>query len=172
MAYATLVIDQLLCLNGELSLKIPSLIETLLEKRHGNCAKVHFICRFFFVVMFIMVFAFSIYFITNVWIKWSASPMIITLGAMSTSIRDFPFPGNFDFKCSSIEFLKLYLDFLIAVTLCNMNQAKKSAVQIIPFDSVEYSLVQSLCGQRVEDNVTNTKSGKWNEFQNVLMKVK
>lgn len=52
-----------------------------------------------------------------------------------------------------------------------MNQAKKSAVQIIPSDSVEYSLVQSLCGQRVEDNVTNTKSGKWSEFQNVLMKV-
>lgn len=69
------------------SLGFPSLVE--------NCAKVHFVCRFFFVVMFVMVFAFSIYFITNVWIKWSASPMIITLGAMSTSINDFPFPGTF-----------------------------------------------------------------------------
>lgn len=58
-----------------------------------------------------------------------------------------------------------------AITLCNMNQAKKSAVQGISVDSVEYSLVQSLCGQRIEENVTNTKSGRWSEFKNVLMKV-
>lgn len=53
-----------------------------------------------------------------------------------------------------------------------MNQAKKSAVEVIPYDSVEFSLVQSLCAQTsAEENDTNTKSGKWNEFRNVLMKV-
>lgn len=41
-----------------------------------------------------LVFFFSIYFITNVWIKWSASPMIITLSAYATPISDFPFPGT------------------------------------------------------------------------------
>lgn len=52
-----------------------------------------------------------------------------------------------------------------------MNQAQKSAVRVIPLDSVEYSLVQSLCAQTIDQNVTNTKSGKWTEFRKVLMKV-
>lgn len=52
-----------------------------------------------------------------------------------------------------------------------MNLAKKSAVQVIPIDSVEYSLVQSLCGSGFNENYTNEKMGKWNEFQNVVLKV-
>lgn len=58
-----------------------------------------------------------------------------------------------------------------AVTLCNMNQAKRSAVDTIPPDSVEYALVQSLCAQTIEQNITVTKSGKWSEFKNVIVKV-
>lgn len=52
-----------------------------------------------------------------------------------------------------------------------MNQARKSAIRDIPFDSVDYALVQSLCVQTVEANVTNTKSGKWAEFKKLLLKV-
>lgn len=106
--------------------------------------------RIFFGVMFISVLILSIYFITNVWLKWSASPMIITLSALSTPITDFPFP---------------------AVTICNMNQARKSAVEKIPYDSIDYALVQSLCVQNPEENVTNTQSGKWTDFQKLLIKV-
>lgn len=58
-----------------------------------------------------------------------------------------------------------------AVTICNMNQAKRSAVRGLVYDSVEYSLVQSLCTQAVDDNVTNSKSGKWQEFRRLLIKV-
>lgn len=52
-----------------------------------------------------------------------------------------------------------------------MNQAKRSAVDTIPPDSVEYALVQSLCAQTIEQNITVTKSGKWSEFKNVIVKV-
>lgn len=52
-----------------------------------------------------------------------------------------------------------------------MNQARKSAVKDIPLDSVEFALVQSLCVQDPEENVTNAKSGKWTEFRKLLMKV-
>lgn len=52
-----------------------------------------------------------------------------------------------------------------------MNQAKKSAVRDIPYESLDYSLIQSLCTQNMDDNVTNAKSGKWPEFKKLLMKV-
>lgn len=63
-----------------------------------------------FVVSFILVFFVSIYFITNVWQKWSLAPIIIGLNPVSTQIKDIPFP---------------------AVTICNMNQAKRSVAQHI-----------------------------------------
>lgn len=52
-----------------------------------------------------------------------------------------------------------------------MNQARKSAVDKIPFDSLEYGLVQSLCYQNPEDNGTNTEKGKWTEFREILLAV-
>lgn len=52
-----------------------------------------------------------------------------------------------------------------------MNQARKSAVRAIPYESLDYSLVQTLCTQNVDDNVTNSKSGKWLDFKKLLMKV-
>lgn len=58
-----------------------------------------------------------------------------------------------------------------AVTICNMNQAKKSAVKEIPYYSIDYSLVQSLCTQSVDENITIPKPGKWPDFKRVLEKV-
>lgn len=52
-----------------------------------------------------------------------------------------------------------------------MNQAKKSSVRALAYDSLDYSLVQSICTQAVDDNVTNSKSGKWQQFRKLLMKV-
>lgn len=50
--------------------------------------------RLFFAVMSVMVLSFSAYFITNVWNKWNESPLVVTLSAISTSIKDIPFPGD------------------------------------------------------------------------------
>lgn len=53
-----------------------------------------------------------------------------------------------------------------------MNQARKSSVLKLPYDSVDYSLVQSLCTQNVDENLTTPKPGKWIDFKRTLMKVK
>lgn len=55
----------------------------------------------FFLLSVVSVLLLSVYFISNVYDKWSATPVIVTFDARSTSIDNFPFP---------------------AVTVCNMNK--------------------------------------------------
>lgn len=50
--------------------------------------------RIFFALAFLVVILLSIYFISNVWAKWTLSPIIITLNARSKAISDIPFPGR------------------------------------------------------------------------------
>lgn len=45
--------------------------------------------------MFFVVVLLSGYFISNVYVKYSAKPMIISLDSKSTDIRSLPFPGKF-----------------------------------------------------------------------------
>lgn len=106
--------------------------------------------RLFFALTFLLVSFLSIYFISNVWIKWSASPVIITLNSLSMSISELPFP---------------------AITVCNMNQAQSSSVQQLSRNSDEYSIVQSICTRAVDNEINNTKSGKWPAFRKILLKV-
>lgn len=106
--------------------------------------------RLFFALTFLLVFILSMYFISNVWIKWSASPVIITLNSKSREITSLPFP---------------------AITVCNMNQAQNRSVQQLSRNSDEYSIVQSLCSRAVDNEINNTKSGKWPAFRKILLKV-
>lgn len=106
--------------------------------------------RLFFALTFLLVFILSVYFISNVWIKWSASPVIITLNSKSREIGDLPFP---------------------AVTVCNMNQAQSSSVKKLNKNSDDYSILQSICTQAVDNEINNTKSGKWPAFRKILLKV-
>lgn len=69
------------------------------DKSLSNCE------RGGFLIAFAIVFVISVYFITNVWEKWSLSPIIIGLNPVATQLKDIPFP---------------------AVTICNMNQANKT----------------------------------------------
>lgn len=115
-----------------------------------------------------MVVALSFYFISNVYEKWNASPIIITNNAVATSITDIPFP---------------------AVTICNMNQARKSMVKDIQAGTMEDALLSSLCldsnirlsnGNNDNDtsvvSVSSNYSGKWPQFRafllNVCLKIK
>lgn len=52
-----------------------------------------------------------------------------------------------------------------------MNQAVKSVVQTIPIYDDDYPMIQSLCTHAVDENVTNSKAGKWAAFQKLLIKV-
>lgn len=83
--------------------------------------------------------------------KWSASPLIITLSSMQKSIRDIPFP---------------------AITVCNMNQVMNHTVITIPKNSSEFSVVKSLCRNGLSlENSTLPDSGTWPLYREVLLKV-
>lgn len=109
--------------------------------------------RFFFGLAFVVVLGLSGYFISNVYQKWTASPVIVALSAVSTSISEIPFP---------------------AVTICNMNQAKESMVQNIVDNTLEDALLQSLCLKNV--NFTGEKKStrfkaNWPTFRQFLLNV-
>jgi amiloride-sensitive sodium channel len=50
------------------------------------------------------------YFIGNVYAKWNETPVIVSIGARTTSLTDIPFP---------------------AVTVCNVNKVRKSEAERI-----------------------------------------
>lgn len=110
--------------------------------------------RFFFALAFVIVLVLSAYFISNVYQKWSASPVIVALSAVSTSISDIPFP---------------------AVTICNMNQAKESKVKHITPNTMEDALLQSLCLKNVNFSETKKESTRfkpnWPTFRSFLLNV-
>lgn len=60
---------------------------------------------------------------------------------------------------------------MVAVTVCNMNQALKSVVKTLATNGEEYSMVQSLCTHAVDETAINSKAGKWAEFRKLLIKV-
>lgn len=57
-----------------------------------------------------------------------------------------------------------------AVTICNMNQAMKSVVDLLNVDE-EYAIVQSICRYSVNTHVKNSVAGKWEAYKEVLLKV-
>lgn len=131
--------------------------------------------RLFFACMFLMVVFLSAYFISNVWNKWNASPLIVTLDAYGTSVTDLPFPGiwiesSYNFDDFSHSFISLR--FRIAVTICNMNQVQKSAVSRLSQASEEYSVVQSICRYATDTNAMNSVDGNWSMFRKVLLDVR
>lgn len=104
----------------------------------------------FFILSFVLVLFLSGYFISNIYEKWSASPVIIALNAVATSVNDIPFP---------------------AVTICNMNQARQSVVQDFREGTVEDALLQSLCAKKVTFNGIRSNNTSWNVFQKFLVQV-
>lgn len=105
--------------------------------------------RCFFALAFVLVVGLSGYFISNIYEKWTASPVIIALNAVSTSIGGIPFP---------------------AVTICNMNQARESVARNITERSEE-ALLQSLCNKRVTFSGIRSNSTNWSMFRRFLVKV-
>ncbi|XP_034482408.1 pickpocket protein 28 [Drosophila innubila] len=104
--------------------------------------------RVFFGISFILVVILSGFFISNIYIKWSASPIIISTSAKQLLTSNMPFP---------------------AVTICNLNQALRSRVQRISRSSSNYSLLMSLCSQG--DDQTITYVGTWKYFKALLVDV-
>lgn len=106
----------------------------------------------FFLLSFFLVFLLSIYFISNVYEKWSSSPVIITFSSATTSISDLPFP---------------------AVTICNMNKARLSVVDSFKNGSLEESLLRNFCLENYpEETIKDTdKSGQWDVLKHFLINI-
>lgn len=125
--------------------------------------------------MFLMVIFLSAYFISNVWNKWNASPLIVTLDAYGTSVTDLPFPGILidfiSFDLANFPHRSMLFPSKTAVTICNMNQAQKSAVSTLSQTSEEYSVVQSICRYATDTNAMNSVNSNWTMFRKVLLDV-
>lgn len=115
--------------------------------------------RTYFLLSFVFVFVLSIYFISNIYEKWSATPVIITVDSVSTSIRDVPFP---------------------AVTICNMNQARKTVINQLNVseDPLRQSYLNNICeldtDPRTQDAISNIKyngTNNWKTFRQFLVNV-
>lgn len=107
--------------------------------------------RFFFVFAFLIVTILSGVYINNVYEKWSATPVIIGVNPITTSLKDIPFP---------------------AVTICNMNKARKSvAYQILPY-SREYFKLLSVCNKQVVLNESYVEfKSTWVNFRKFLINI-
>jgi amiloride-sensitive sodium channel len=64
----------------------------------------------FWAISFILAVATAAYFITLLYHKWDGNPVIVSVGATATQLTSIPFP---------------------ALTICNMNRARKSKAQKI-----------------------------------------
>lgn len=79
--------------------------------------------RIFFVCVFVLVFGISVSFIRIIWTQWTTST-IVTFDSHQTVMTYVPFP---------------------AITICNTNLVKSSAVQKLANDSQAFSIVKDLC---------------------------
>ncbi|XP_030378904.1 pickpocket protein 28 [Scaptodrosophila lebanonensis] len=104
--------------------------------------------RVFFGISFVLVVILSGFFISNIYVKWSASPIIISTGAKQKLTSSIPFP---------------------AITICNLNQALRSRVKRISRSSTNYSLLMSLCDQG--GDLTISYIGTWKYFKAILVEV-
>lgn len=93
----------------------------------------------------------TFYYISNIYEKWSASPIIIAMNAVATPVVDIPFP---------------------AVTICNMNQARESVVSSIVKGTAEDMLLQGLCNKPVNFTGTKSENTNWTKFREFLVRVR
>jgi hypothetical protein len=81
-------------------------------------------CRIFWAVAFMLAVATAAYFITLLYRKWDESPVIVSVGAKATQLISIPFP---------------------AVTICNMNKARRSIAKEILNSKYVYNI--SFCNK-------------------------
>ncbi|XP_055610822.1 pickpocket protein 28-like [Uranotaenia lowii] len=115
--------------------------------KYAGTVSLSIVERGFFIVSFFLVVTLSIYFISNVYQKWQSTPIIIGLNPIATNIKDIPFP---------------------AVTICNMNQARRWAAERVKPNSLEQDVLNSICSLDGEFN-TSSYVGKWSNVRKMLL---
>lgn len=156
--------------------------------------KVHFrektniqsnIFRAFFFVSFVLVVLLSFYYIGNVYEKWTASPVIVTMGAISTSITDLPFPAvticNINkgslliipSNCNNkiYKAIEYYIYYLII-----LNPARESVVKKFKNGSTEAMLLENVCYDEyanvsIQNEAVSRVSSEWSVFKQFLVNI-
>ncbi|PNF17623.1 hypothetical protein B7P43_G07373 [Cryptotermes secundus] len=120
----------------------------------------HVAFRLFWTIAFILATMTAGYFIKIVYAKWDDTPVIVSIAAKTTQLVDIPFP---------------------AVTLCTMNEARKSEAEKIKASTNESDvlfkkLLSDSCensdSQKPVKKWNNNTSISWENIQNFMVKVR
>ncbi|KAF5296275.1 hypothetical protein FQR65_LT10270 [Abscondita terminalis] len=110
--------------------------------------------RLCWLISFLVALGCAIYFIINIYIKYTTNSLLLSLNPIPIPMKDIPFP---------------------AVTICNMNLANKNESLLIiknGSDS-EKSILDNIC--RIEDDTTagegTNGTSRWDELKNIMLKI-
>ncbi|XP_057341038.1 pickpocket protein 28 isoform X2 [Microplitis mediator] len=140
-------------------IKLNSFIEqycsnsTLHGLRYLGDPCVSIIEKLFWICAFACAFLSAAYFIWNLYYKWLSSPIIISMNPEPVSFEEFPFPS---------------------VTICNMNNAKKSEADRINNgnDSLDQLLLEDICNFRNASEVNEVfGSADWSNVLRFMINV-
>ncbi|XP_045487114.1 pickpocket protein 28-like [Pieris rapae] len=128
---------------------------TLHGLRYIGEKKLTWLERFFWLTAFLCSIVCAGFFILNVYAKWRKSPMIVSINPEDMPLNKLPFP---------------------ALTICNVNQAKKSVAEryMASGNSIEKKLLESLCSTQTDADLfedTIAESADWDHTRSFLINV-
>ncbi|CAF4916555.1 unnamed protein product [Pieris macdunnoughi] len=131
------------------------LTSTLHGLRYIGDKKLTWLERFFWLAAFLCSIVCAGFFILNVYAKWRKSPMIVSINPEDMPLNKLPFP---------------------ALTICNVNQAKKSVAEryMASGNSLEKKLLESLCSTQTDADLfedTIAESADWDHTRSFLINV-
>ncbi|XP_045454262.1 pickpocket protein 28-like [Melitaea cinxia] len=131
------------------------LTSTLHGLRYIGEKKLTWLERFFWLIAFGSSLICAGFFILNVYAKWRMSPMIVSINPENMPLNKLPFP---------------------AITICNVNQAKKSVAERYKMfgNSVDKKLLESLCSSQTDADIFENDiadSADWEHTRSFLINV-
>lgn len=105
--------------------------------------------RSFFALSVGIVIVLLVYYIDEIYIKWSNQPIIMSVSPTPLQITDIPFA---------------------AFTICNVNQAQKHKVDTIKQNSKQHYYLKSVC-EMAPVGASLNYSGVWTEYRSFIMEV-
>ncbi|KAK4879621.1 hypothetical protein RN001_007767 [Aquatica leii] len=110
--------------------------------------------RLCWLISFLIALGFAIYFIVNIYIKYTSNPMLISVNPKPIPMEDIPFP---------------------AITLCNLNLARKNESLLILKNGsmTEKSILENIC--RIDDEFSNVEefndTNRLEEIKKIILKI-
>ncbi|RVE50284.1 hypothetical protein evm_005119 [Chilo suppressalis] len=131
------------------------LSSTLHGLRYIGEKKLTWFERFFWLAAFLFSLMCAGFFILNVYAKWRMTPMIVSINPENMPLENLPFP---------------------AITICNVNQAKKSVAEryLIQGSSLNKKLLESLCSTENDADIFENEladTADWDYMRSFLINV-